>query len=269
MKLGSPLAAGGSSEIFAWGSDETQVVKLFRTAYSDAVDTEAERARAVFDAGVPVPRVDDVVEVEGRRGIVFERLHGPTLLDCMVRRELSFEETARDLAKLHRSLHAVTVAGLPTREVLVPQIAARLEEPDRSDFIRRLSRVPEGDRLYHGDFHPGNVVRTREGDRAVDWPNAALAHPSYDVARSIMTMRFQVLPGQATDDRTRRGRARLAEAYVAAYLEGGSISREEIDAGLSPHAMGLVRAGAFAEEDRAELEALEGSAEGPSRRSSR
>jgi hypothetical protein len=76
---GPLIGQGGSSEVFAWG--EHAVLKLFRPEYQYAVVMEADRTRAVHAAGVPCPAVIDVVNVEGRQGIVFDRVDGPTLLD--------------------------------------------------------------------------------------------------------------------------------------------------------------------------------------------
>jgi hypothetical protein len=67
--LGERLGGGGSSEVYAW--DEGRVVKLFLPAYEHAVGREHEVAGAVHRAGVASPEVHGVVEVDGRRGIVF------------------------------------------------------------------------------------------------------------------------------------------------------------------------------------------------------
>jgi hypothetical protein len=68
---GERIGAGGSAEVFAYG--EGAVLKLFRPEYGFAADREAQRTQAVHAAGIPAPRVLDVVVVGGRRGLVLER----------------------------------------------------------------------------------------------------------------------------------------------------------------------------------------------------
>ncbi len=157
-ELGERLGGGGSSEVFAWG--EGRVVKLFLAAYDYAVERELDCASAVHRAGVASPAVHGLAEVDGRRGIVFERVDGPTLLDQLTRGERSPAEVGRVLAGVHLALHAATVPGLP-------DLAAVLRA--------RGVTVPAGDIVFHGDFHPGNVIAGADGPRTIDWVNAHLA----------------------------------------------------------------------------------------------
>lgn len=229
--IGEKIAAGGTSEVFAWG--EGRVLKLFTAAYQYAVDLEAERARAVHEAGLPSPAVFEVVEFDGRRGIVYERVEGPLLL-ARVESD-GIDAVARRLARVHLALHAREVGGLPAQRDLIDQ--ANLAESTRKELLARLEKLPIGNTAYHGDFHPGNVILAWRGPVVIDWVNASRAHPAMDVARSYVLMRYQ---GLRTDPTGRR--ARMAETYVEAYLQEGTISRHEYDACLSDSASSLLRA---------------------------
>jgi len=80
--LGEPAAHGLTSEVYAW--DETRILKLFRDGLpSEQVAYEARIARAVHAAGLPVPAVGDIVEVDGRRGLLYERVDGLTMMDVI------------------------------------------------------------------------------------------------------------------------------------------------------------------------------------------
>src|SRR5262245_33786897 len=76
--LCEPLAKGFTSDVYAWGKG--QVLKLFLSSVPTAtIEREFRTTRAVHAAGLPVPAAYKLVEVEGRRGIVFERIHGDSM----------------------------------------------------------------------------------------------------------------------------------------------------------------------------------------------
>jgi len=77
--VGAPFARGRTAEVFAW--QDGQVLKLFFDWVPPVwVETETKASRAVYEAGLPAPAVEGVVEANGRRGIVFERVEGPSML---------------------------------------------------------------------------------------------------------------------------------------------------------------------------------------------
>ena len=207
------------SEVFAW--DEGRVVKLFLPAYAHMVERELECTEAVNRAGVASPVPHGVVEVDGRRGVVYERVDGPTLLDQLLRSERSPGEVGRVLAAVHVAMHATAVPGLP-------DLAAAVRD--------RGGKVPAGDIVFHGDFHPGNVIAGPEGPVTIDWVNAHLAPRAADVARTVMAVRYQGLrPDQAAEalGRERAVRARILATYLADYLAAEPIAVEDLASWLA------------------------------------
>ena len=52
-----------------------------------------------------------------------------------------------------------------------------------------LQSLPDGDRVCHGDFHPANVLITKNDSTIIDWIDASRGNPLADVARtSIITL---------------------------------------------------------------------------------
>ena len=83
--LGAPIAQGRTAEIYAWG--EGQVVKLFRDwVPAGQAAFEAQVAQAAQATGVPMPAVGEIVEVDGRFGLVYERVDGPTMDETLQRK---------------------------------------------------------------------------------------------------------------------------------------------------------------------------------------
>ncbi len=102
---------------------------------------------------------------------------------------------ARRMAGLHASMHASSISpelpdqhGRLARKI---QNAAPLPLPVRSRAIDALSALPSGDRICHGDFHPGNILLSSNGEIVIDWIDASRGNPLADVARtSILALGF-------------------------------------------------------------------------------
>jgi Ser/Thr protein kinase RdoA (MazF antagonist) len=193
MPPGQPIAYGRTAEIYAWGDD--QVLKLFYDWVPErSVRREAHIARAVHAAGLPVPGVGEIVEIDDRLGLAYERVEGIPMGDVMVSRPWRLVRLARRLAELHAEMHAVEgMEGLPSqRERLANKIqqAQSLGAGLREAALRALGRMSGGNRLClcHGDFHPWNALLT--GGRAVviDWPDATGGNPLADVARTAVIL---------------------------------------------------------------------------------
>jgi len=191
MSLGEPIALGRTAAVYAWG--EGQVLKLFQDWYpADYVEYEARIARAVHATGLPVPAVGEIVEAEGRLGLVFERVDGASMGETLEAKPWLLPRFARLLAKLHADMHASSIVpDLPSqRQRLEDRIrAAEALSPDlREVVLRALDRMPEGDRLCHGDFHPGQVLMASNGPVIIDWVDATRGNPLADVARSSVIL---------------------------------------------------------------------------------
>ena len=190
------VGKGFCSDVYAWG--QGRVLKLFHGRLArDRADREYEGTRAVHAAGLPVPAAYELVEVEGRCGIVFERVDGVSLLDSTQARPWTLFRAIRQFAELHAEIHRCTApAGLPS---LRERITARIEASDSPAADKqaardRLAGLPDGTALCHGDFHPGNVLVTPRGPVVIDWGSACCGDPIGDVAWTSRLMRTAGLP---------------------------------------------------------------------------
>jgi aminoglycoside phosphotransferase (APT) family kinase protein len=67
--------------------------------------------------------------------------------------------------------------------------AKPLPENLRDAALKALETMPDGDRLCHGDFHPGNILLGRSGPVIIDWIDSSIGSPLADAARtSIMLL---------------------------------------------------------------------------------
>lgn len=195
---------------------------------------EAEFTASVRDLGAPAPAVLDVVEVQGRDAIVFERVRGPSMWELVLDGPQNAAAFGKELADVHRQ---ILRAGLP---VAVSGLVGRMRrkiieikqfsEAERDRALHTLEGLPRGAALLHGDLHPGNVLMSPVGPVAIDWFDAAIGHPVADVVRSSLLIR----PFDSVVDRPHMPRAarpvlrELHESYVSAMHDVLSLPRDEL-----------------------------------------
>jgi len=96
------------------------------------------------------------------------------------------------MAVLHAAMHGLPApAGIPS---LSEKLGRDITTADRlAPEVRRavdlvLRRLPDGDRLLHGDLQPGNIMLTGRGPVVIDWQDAARGNPAADVARTLLLL---------------------------------------------------------------------------------
>jgi len=186
------VATGNTSEVFRWTS--TTVVKVLRPGIpQECAAQEADVARWAHAAGLPAPAVDGIVEVDGRPGIVFERIDGRPMWDLMQATPSELTHMVESLVGLQASLHAAAPVGaLPSLVVRVRfkiEAVTALPAEDLAESLMLLDQLPIGSALCHGDMHPANILMSSRGMVVVDWFDAATGHPTADLARSSLLMR--------------------------------------------------------------------------------
>src|SRR5574341_165283 len=160
MEKGSLIGRGRTAEVFAWG--EGRALKLYYEGWpAAAAQSEYRNAEAVHKAGAAAPSVDGVVQVDGRHGVIYERVSGPSLLGHTTSRPWAVFRSAHLMAELHARIHACHPSGLPAqRERLQQKILDARPLPDvlKQAALEALARLPDEAVLCHGDFHPDNIV---------------------------------------------------------------------------------------------------------------
>jgi uncharacterized protein (TIGR02172 family) len=185
-----PFAEGRTAEIYVW--DDGHVLKLYRDwCPSDWVDYEARVARAVYEAGIPSPEAGEIIEMNGRRGLIYERLEGISMLQDMNAHLGMLLKHARTLAELHVQINQKSIAGLPSYQDRLRYDISQtphLSPVLRDKVLALLELLPDGKNVCHGDYHPGNVILTKRGPVAIDWMTVSLGSPWTDVARTNLLL---------------------------------------------------------------------------------
>lgn len=236
------VAEGREAELFAWG--DGTILRLLRKREGELqLQWEAAAMEAARSRGVAVPEVHETTSVEGRPGLVMERVDGPDLLTLVGRRPWRLFWAAGLSGELHAALHGVEAPTQmpPLRE----RVRARIRPTDRLPerlaelALSALDELRDGEALCHGDFHPANIISGREGPALIDWTNVARGAPEADVARTLIMLRMGVPPpGTSVVVRGLAlvGRRLLTDAYLRAYRRSRELDMGLVERWMAPRA---------------------------------
>ena len=220
-----PLAISVSASVYEW--KDGQVLKLFhQKSPFNANELAAINAASAY---LPVPVViDGMIEVDGREGIVLERIDGPTMAEYVMNRPGSEIECATQMADLHAEMHRLDVSaslGFDTHYflTLIINIKNGLSSDMGTAVMEILDRLPGGDALCHGDFYPNNIIMANDGPVIIDWTTGSRGSPLSDFASTWLLSRFwpELYPNRNPVAN------RFWQAYLNRYRELRSISEDE------------------------------------------
>ncbi|MEN0072472.1 MAG: aminoglycoside phosphotransferase family protein [Propionicimonas sp.] len=230
----TPIGRGRTSDVFAHGED--RAIKLYPAGESRAaIEQECAAAVLVHELGVPSVACHGLTERDGRLGIIFERLDGPSLGDLAERDLRALPSVCRTLADLHVQMHSARAAELPdVRELAVglldtPALQG-LSAHERSRLTAHVRGLPDGDSVLHLDFHPQNVFQHKDGYAIIDWHSACRGTPAADVAMSVVLMReVELFPGTPWPKLLLYSLARrvILHFYLQRYLATTTVTRAE------------------------------------------
>lgn len=253
MKKGALIGEGMTAEVYKWGSDK--VLKLFFEKYTDErVQYEAEIGRIVHSAAAPSPAVYDVIEVDGRRGILFQRIRGKSIQKLIKAEPWKMFHYAKQMARLQYRIHQCSTDLLPSQAerlaIIIGKSSERLGDKEKR-ILDYIDQLPTGTSVCHGDIHYNNIIISGKKSMAVDWHNTCTGNPLGDVARTcLMIITPAANPGiPKIFTLPVRYVKRLAyKAYVNEYMRLAKVSFKSIDEWILPAAAAKLKDKAIGEE---------------------
>jgi len=215
--LGDPIGEGRTAEVYDLGDD--RVLKLLREGLPTGwLEAEADKTASVQRSGAPAPRVHGPREVGYRVGYVFDRARGKKMLTRIKRSPQRVRHWGHMLGDIHARILGCGCSDLPdVKEVLAWKIvrADALRSQEKAAARDALIRLPDGDKVLHGDFHPDNVFVDGDDVTVIDWVDACCGDPAADIARTAWLLSPAVIAGEMV---VRRAARLLSDAVRGAYL---------------------------------------------------
>ncbi|REK76818.1 phosphotransferase family protein [Paenibacillus paeoniae] len=273
VKLGGKIAEGGCAEVFEWG--EGKIVKLAKPNTNEtAIQAEWRHSRIAKECGLPVPDTFDLVELDGRPGIVFEHIEGESLIKRFVGRgttalQSGFDQPTSEFddhlgaqvtANLLFQVHQHSVSNMPSqRENITYDIrrTSYLTEAEQTVIIHHMEQLPRKQQLCHGDPNPGNILlRELLEPVLIDWNNASIGNPEADLAEYILMIQFAILPSYLPKELNKvldTMREATIQAFIAEYERLSGIGYHDIEPWLVVIAARKLSADGISEDEKSLL----------------
>jgi len=218
IALDKPIARGRTADIYDW--DAGHVLKLFHNWFEiENIEYEQRIARVIHARGLNSPAVGELLQIEGRNGLIYERVAGSSMLEMLQHQPWKVFQFGKMLARLHAHMHAnVSSREMPSqRKKLENKLKAadKLPSPLRTRLLKTLEVMPIRERVCHGDFHPGNILISGKDATIIDWIDVSRGNPVADVARTSIILSGAV---ESTQIPTRLQKI-LVSAFHSTYLK--------------------------------------------------
>lgn len=138
---------------------------------------------------ISVPKPFQIVTVENREGIIYERIEGKTLQNIITETKEAVDVLLDMFVRLHLDIlahHSKNVVSY--KEYLITML--KNKKVFNQMVFSRVIALPDDDYLLHGDFHPNNIlVMPDETPVVIDFMNVCHGPVLYDIARSYFLIK--------------------------------------------------------------------------------
>lgn len=113
-----------------------------------------------------------------------------------------------------------------------------LDSSEKEKIYNYIDTLPNDNVLCHGDFHPDNILISKEKSYVIDWMTANKGSPLSDLARTSLLFKYGALPdniGKFSQKIINFGRNKFLKAYLEEYVKLSNISLGEIEKWELPH----------------------------------
>ncbi len=241
MEKGEVIGSGREAEVIYWGNN--RVLKLYYKDFSSStLDYRFYLDMLIRKIYPNCPKAFEKIEENGRIGIIYEYIEGVILREFMEKNKKKIGKVFRMLADMHVDMHRHGIKGINSQKnllILAIHQTDLLDDNQKNEIFKYLEKLPDGNTICHGDFHPENIIVSKDKLYAIDWANSYSGNPNGDVARTFYLLKYGL--GPSDEEYIKKGvihkfffkvfkvfKSRLAKIYINHYQKLTGISLKEI-----------------------------------------
>jgi len=226
------VGKGMTADVYLF--EDGRIVKLFNENFAeDAASYEAEIARIIGETQVNAPGYFGTISINNRPGILYEHIEGEIFTDVLLKDIIRSFPLIRKLAAEHCAINRMYEEKLPAQIDRLSLMIGRADliESRKSAIIEHLKKIATKHNICHGDFHPGNVIRSADGLCTIDWMNCYSGNAEGDALRTYLMLASPYLPGDFTPLNKLfilMFKKLLARVYLKEYMRVSGIRKKDL-----------------------------------------
>ena len=174
--------------------DDETIIKLYYAGGNVAmIEHEKALAKKAFVMGIPTAISYDIVEADGRKGVVYELIKSKTLGELIRSDRSKLDEYVSmyvDICKKINSIHTNDREIPSFKDVNRKDIkkVIGITDEELSMLYRFIDLVPDGDTCIHGDLNINNIM-VQDGECClIDMGELSVGMPMFDLSRIAFSM---------------------------------------------------------------------------------
>lgn len=180
------VGKGYAADVYDYSDNE--VLKLFHNFIPlESIDLEYNTTLSIQDINVRIPKAISKIEIDGKTGIIYEKVKGMTIAELLKKRPWLIIKEARKFAELHVALHKCKFSGFISQKTRIKDyiLNKNLLLEEKENFLNRLDTLPEGNAICHNDYNIRNVMVDESDAFIIDWEGTTIGDPASDIAITI------------------------------------------------------------------------------------
>lgn len=188
------IGAGACGECFR--VDDETIIKLYYSRISrEEIETEKALAKKAFVMGIPTAISYDIVECDGRTGVMYELIKSKTLGELIREDKDNFEKYIDMYVDVCKKVSSIKSddPDIPSfkdlnRADLKKIVGISAEE---MDYLNRfLDLVPDDKNCIHGDLNINNIMVENGECVLIDMGEFSTGSPMFDLSRIVYSMHY-------------------------------------------------------------------------------
>lgn len=180
------IGKGSKSTVYRYEPDK--IVKVYENIDSlDIISLEQKLAHKAYELGIPTPISFDIVEVDGKYGVMFELFKSKSLSELIVSDIEHIDKYMIDYVELLKRLHTTKVKedDLPNIKDYVPVwikgCEGVLDDESLNKIKTLIDEIPNQLTMLHCDYHTNNVLKQDNKIILIDMDCLSYGHPIFEL----------------------------------------------------------------------------------------
>ncbi len=188
------IGAGACGECYR--VDDETIVKLYYSHVdNEEIEKEKAFAKKAFVMGVPTAISYDIVECNGRTGVMYELIKSKTLGELIKQDYANVDKYVEMYADMCKRVGSIKIDDPEIPDFKVANRAdidklTTIDDREREYLNKFLDIVPNGNNCIHGDLNLNNIMVENNDCLLIDMGELGVGTPLFDISRIIFSMQY-------------------------------------------------------------------------------